>query len=288
LKQIDSSIEIIAGGHFASLNKEYIMSKCSWLDAIIVGEGELSLYEYTTKYTTENTIKGVYNRHSKFIPRERIVDLDTLPFQTRYLTLNELNGQPFSLYTSRGCYGECSFCSISSFYQTNTKEIKQTFRSADSVANEINSIYNNYGCKVIKIIDDNFFRCRSNEFIIDLIRSIKDLPISFRLFARPNDITEERGKLLKQLNVKVLAIGVESTHEESLKLFNKGIDLNDSIKAINILKSNEITCLANFIMFTPIIDIINLKKTLNLYVKIIVIVCFIVLIRICGLEQLIQ
>jgi hypothetical protein len=252
-------VEIIAGGHYATLNKEKLLNSYLWLDAIIVGEGEYSLLEYSL--SSKNVpVRGVFDRTHEFVSRERMLDLDTLPFQTRYLTLSQLNGQPFALYTSRGCYGECSFCSISSFYKMNTCYVKQTFRSAKSVANEIKLLVSRYNVKNIKVIDDNFFRNNEDEFLEVLINELDQVDISFRLSARPNDITKERGVLLKKLNVKIVAIGVESTHKESLDLFNKKISMRDSFNAINILKSNGITCLANFIMFTPIIDLENLKN----------------------------
>ena len=262
VKSVFADIEIVAGGHYASLNKELLMKKYNFLDAIIVGEGEQTLYNFVTS-AKDVEVKGVFCRNYKYVPAERIINLDALPFQSRYLTVEQLKGQPFSIHTSRGCYGECAFCSISSFYNIHSKQIRQTFRSAESVASEIKLLVKKYGIKNIKIVDDNFFRGNNNAFLYELVDLLKCTDVSFRLSARPNDITIERGRLLKELNVKVIAIGVETTHEESLKLFNKGIQLNDSLNAIAILNSNNITCLANFIMFTPVIDVEGLKKNLD-------------------------
>ena len=188
------------------------------------------------------------------------MNLDQLPFQTRYLTLQQLEGQPFSITTSRGCYGECSFCSISSFYKTNTYNLKQTYRSAKSVSKEIHELVKKYHINNLKIVDDNFFRNNSNTFLIELIELLSDLNISFRISASPNDITQERAVLLKKMGVAVVAIGVESANEESLQLFNKGIKVESSERAIEHLKNNQITCLANFIMFDPIIDIDGISE----------------------------
>lgn len=255
IKRISSNIVVFAGGHYASLNKEYLMKSYDWLDAIIVGEGEVSLYEMLVTPFDKN-IAGIYKRAHKdnFIQRERIKDLDTLPFQARYLTLEELEGQPFAITTSRGCYGECSFCSISTFYKLNDC-IKQTFRSPASVSKEIHELVDKYHITSLKIVDDNFFRDKSDDFLDSLVEELRDLEITFRLSARPNDITEHRAKKLRELGATVIAIGAESAHEESLYLFNKGIDISYSDRAIKYLSDNEITCLVNFIMFNPIIDI---------------------------------
>ena len=152
IKRISPSAIVFAGGHYASLNKEYLLRTYGWLDAIIVGEGEISLYEMLTNPFNVN-VAGVYRRglEDKFIKRERIKNLDVLPFQARYLTPNELEGQPFAITTSRGCYGECSFCSISSFYKLNDC-IKQTFRSPQSVSAEIHRLVDDYNISSLKIV----------------------------------------------------------------------------------------------------------------------------------------
>lgn len=260
IKDIAPDSILFAGGHYASLNKEYFMTNFDWLDAIVVGEGENSLLDLLNRPFSEN-IPGVYKRNfiNNFIIRERIKNLDELPFQARYLSLEQLDGQPFSITTSRGCYGECSFCSISSFYKLNGN-IKQTFRSAKSVSDEIHFLVEKYKVKSLKIVDDNFFRNESDCFLDELIDYLKDLKISFRLSARPNDITEDRAIKLKKMGVVVVGIGVESSNNASLKLFNKGLDITYSERAIQYLKDNQITCLANFIMFDPIIDLEGIKN----------------------------
>ena len=264
IKQHFNNCKVFAGGHFATLNKEYVLDNNLWLDAIIVGEGEVSLFEYVRTISDTN-IDGVYQRKFKkqYKPRERIINLDELPFQSRYLSTDELEGQPFAITTSRGCYGECSFCSISSFYKTNTIEIKQTFRSAKSVSEEIHNLVKKYKINSIKIVDDNFFRTQSNDFLEQLIEFLLDIKISIRVSARPNDITEKRAELLEKLGVTVVAIGAESAHKESLKLFNKGIEIESSDNAIRFLDDNNITCLVNFIMFNPIIDIDGIEDNCN-------------------------
>lgn len=265
IKTKDKDVVVFAGGHYASLNREFLKKQCNWLDAIIVGEGEYTLLELLKKGVSEN-IPGLYIGQENFIVRDRIESLDTLPFQDRYLSLEQLGGQPMTITTSRGCYGECSFCSIASFYKLNGN-IKQTFRSANSVAQEIKTLVEKYNIKSLKIVDDNFFRDNSDDFLEELANKIENLNISIRLSARPNDITENRARLLKKMGVTIIGIGVESADEKSLKFFNKGIDIEYSKRAIEILKKYEITCLINYIMFNPIIDIEGVEKNLNFVEK---------------------
>lgn len=259
-----NNAHINLGGHFASLNKEYLLKTHEWIDSIIVGEGELSLKDLALSESNQN-IKGVFARgkEKEFLSRERILNLDVLPFQDRYLDKHLLENQPYSIYTSRGCYGNCSFCSIASFYSFNDCKIRQTCRCADSVYKEIVYLKTRYNATSFKIVDDNFFRNNTNDFLRELAKKLNGQGVSFRLSARPNDITQERARLLKKMGATIVGIGTESTDSESLKLFNKGIDINYSVRAIKYLNDEDITCLINFIMFNPIIDINGLESNLK-------------------------
>jgi len=252
---------IFAGGHYATLNREELMATLPWLDAIVVGEGELSVVDLISQGNGVG-VPGVYSRghEESFVARERITDLDALPFQDRYLTPKELGRQPMSITTSRGCYGECSFCSIASFYKCNSPAVRQTFRTARSVSEEIHDLVRRFGITALKIVDDNFFRGHDDVFLEELVDRVGDLGLTFRLSARPNDITVRRAHLLRQLGVSVVAIGVESANGESLKLYRKGVDVDDSEKAIAALRAVGITCLANFIMFDPIVGLDGLMR----------------------------
>lgn len=256
---------VIIGGHFATFHKEYLLNNYSWLDAVIVGEGELTLLEYSYSPIKED-IPGVMRRNTRFIPRARIKELDMLPFQTRYLSPEKLKDEPMSIVTGRGCYAACTFCSIPSFYKTNSGPA-QTARSVHHIVNEIKELLEKYNKTSFKIVDDSFFRIsdKDNLFLYDLVSEIKKINknLIFRLSARPNDITNESARLLKEMGTSVVAIGGESAHEDSLTLFNKRITVNDTRRAANILRQSGIAVLMNFITFDPILDLQGLKENLQ-------------------------
>ncbi len=258
-------VKIVAGGHFATLNSKFLINEHDWLDGIIIGEGEYTLVEYAIN-PNKDSINGFLRKDKQFCPRGRVENLDNLPFQTRYLSKEQLNGQPFSLVTSRGCNGACTFCSISTFYKNNTGYIYKS-RSAKSVVDEIELLINNYGINSFKIVDDNF--CRPNDvdntFLKTFVSLLKDrnLRTIFRVSLRPDNITEQVCELLKQAGTEVVAIGGESASLESLKLFNKRITPVDTKNAINLLDKYQIKCLLNFINFDPIVSVNGLRENYN-------------------------
>ncbi|MGL4402808.1 MAG: B12-binding domain-containing radical SAM protein [Fusobacteriaceae bacterium] len=269
LKKEFPHIKIILGGHFGTLHHSLLIKDLQWIDGIIAGEGEYTLLELCQKENWEN-ITGFYNGKNQFIKRKRIIELDELPFQTRYLSKEELQGQPYSLVTSRGCFGNCSFCSMLSFYSHNEGPI-QTARSAKNVADEMELLAKKYDARSFKIVDDNFFRINDveNKFLKELKTEIKKRGLKplIRLSARPDDITEERAKLLKDIGVQVIAIGGESSIEKSLELFNKNITVEITEKSIAILKKHNIKVLLNFIVFDPTLSFEDLKQNFEFIKK---------------------
>ena len=84
--------------------------------------------------------------------RPFIKNLDELPFPKR----NKYKefGNHFTMVTSRGCYGNCSFCSVRAFYSCDKQLFRQ--RSADNIVDEIEDLTSKYDAKVISFMDDNF------------------------------------------------------------------------------------------------------------------------------------
>ena len=80
------------------------------------------------------------------------------PFPARHLFSEKQYAYPdtmhypaFAIHTSRGCPGRCTFCQAKNLYG-----YKPRFRSAISVAEEVEVLVRDFNAKEIHVWDDNF------------------------------------------------------------------------------------------------------------------------------------
>jgi radical SAM superfamily enzyme YgiQ (UPF0313 family) len=85
----------------------------------------------------------------------------------------------------------------------------------------------------------------------EISEAVKDFGLTFHVTARANQITDEAAKLLKQMNVVGVGMGLESQSARSLKWLQKGNTPEINQKAIDVLKANNLRYAASFIKGIP-------------------------------------
>lgn len=164
IKQKYPNIIIAAGGAFATFCYEQVLNE-SMTDFVLRGEGEYVFCQLCDcllrgKLKKEN-IKGLCykNKEGSVIANanvERIKNLDQLPFPDRSLIKKEKYVLPYTISTSRGCPGQCIFCSSKSFWGKSV-----IMRSAENVYKEVMDIYEKCDTieetlKKAKLLQDKF------------------------------------------------------------------------------------------------------------------------------------
>ena len=135
------NLPVIVGGPQASaLDEKFLReSKC---DAIVLGEGELSVYELAKLFLNENgnicKIRSIVYLAEiglvKTSARAPIKNLDELPFITQDCYLEPFNFyRGLNIMTGRGCPFHCAFC-----HEGIGKGVR--FRSAENVLAEIEAV----------------------------------------------------------------------------------------------------------------------------------------------------
>lgn len=264
------SIHITIGGHFATMRHKQILQVDHNIDSVVRRDGEETLLEVVKaldkKKSLEN-IKGLSfrNRLGNVIvndDRALCQNLDEFPYPARDTLqyVQELgHSWPTQILSSRGCYGNCTFCDIRAFYGG-----KWRARSAIKVVDEIEWLIKEFGSKVFRFTDDEFIGpkpygpAHARRIASEIIR--RGLTVELMIDARPQAVDKDLFKLLKEAGAIDCLIGVESGVDRILKLYNKGSNVSYNLRAMEILNDLGISLNLAFIMFDPRMTLDELRQ----------------------------
>ena len=263
LRLHDITVHFTMGGHFPTIEYEKTLELIPELDTVIRHEGEHTLLElYHSLNTPElwQNIQGISYRKNGVIlatpPRPLISDLDSLPFPTRRATSLEHRGiRLCSILASRGCYYDCSFCSVREFYHSAPGQKRRT-RSPANVAEEMEILFKN-GTQIFKFIDDDLgmktqvHRDWINEFSYELKRRNMADNILWRISNRIDELDVECLRALKAVGLTFLYIGIESGNDQGLITCNKNYTVEDVNRGLRILEKEEMNFDFGFMLLTP-------------------------------------
>ncbi|MFH1054303.1 MAG: radical SAM protein [Candidatus Woesearchaeota archaeon] len=231
IKKINEKIQVFLGGtHATALDRE-IMEEVNDVDIIVRKEGEITVLELVNLITEGKDIsevKGITLRKNKKIfrnlDRELIQDLDSLPLPSKYYSYQRI-------ITSRGCPGNCIFCSTPHFWGRKVR-----FRSPEKIVNELEMLNKKYGLSYFIFSDDTF--TLDKERTIKICKHIieRELKITWDCRSRVNLVDEDRIKWLKKAGCISISYGVESGSTKILKNINKYISKEQTIKASELTK----------------------------------------------------
>ncbi len=230
------------GGHFPSVEPNAAMATIPGLDSIVRGEGEetlLELFKHRHQPESWGQIQGLVFRDSQNggihinPPRPEIQPLDSLPFPIRSDNLPIIRGLGLcSILASRGCYYDCSFCSIHTFYGEMPGPRRRA-RSPENVAAEIEGLFHQRGMRIFIFEDDDLFmRGRvQREWIDGLVQELQQRNLAdqivWRVSCRVDDIDSEPISKMMGVGLASIYIGIESGNNQGLKTFNKHYTVND-------------------------------------------------------------
>lgn len=213
VKARDKGARVVVGGPL-SLSRELIDPS---VDAVVHGEGEYAILDVLQDWP----------RLRRDYRAARITDLDKLPMPARDLLGDNLGGGVFAggkeyfeggstvLSTSRGCPSACHFCA-----SVNIWERRVYYRSAASVAAEIDHVVDKYGVRQLRFSDDNLTCNRPRlEELCGVLRG-RDIAWRCSIRVKPNDV--EMFRMMRAAGCTEVCFGVESGDQTVLHALNKG------------------------------------------------------------------
>jgi anaerobic magnesium-protoporphyrin IX monomethyl ester cyclase len=275
-KKIIPECTTIVGGVHASILFENILKTNPSIDAIVVGEGEISLLEITKRTQRgeplSEDIKGIaFRKNSKIVftgQPELIKDLDDLPMTAHHLydiealrwnhdfnplkniamnfILKDTSFAPKIWYmnTSRGCLGKCQFCTGNRVW-----EGKWRARSPQLVVDEIEYLHNHFGINLISFFDSCFItnRKRVKELCEEILR--RELKIYWICLTRVDNIGDvDLLQIMRKAGCLGICFGIESGSPIILQNINKNCDISQAKTAIQMTQKAGIKAFTFYIV----------------------------------------
>ncbi len=248
IKKLNSKITTIIGGLHATFSDKLILENYPFVDIVVRGEGEETLYEIVKNIEDKKTfekINGISFRKNSEIKinpaREFLKEIESLPMPAYDLfpmkdyelppDVKIKVKQTSLVTTSRGCPMGCKFCETTHAWGRN---IRST--SAEKLFEIVKKLYTDFGVDYIRFADDLFTMKRDKviKFCELLIKS--KLPINFRIQARVDTVDLEELKILKKAGCDLIEYGAESGSNKVLKEVGKNITTEKIKKAVKITR----------------------------------------------------
>jgi len=231
IKDVNPKIKIAFVGPHVTVLPEQSLRDCSAIDFVVRKE-----FDYATKEFAEgkplDQILGVSYRKNGSVAhnadRPQLQDLDALPHVTdiyqRDLDVRRYN-VPFllhpyvSLYTTRGCPAQCTFC----LWPQTTSGHAWRKRSTDDVAREMAKAKEYWPYVKEFFFDDDTFNIQKAR-TIELCEKLKPLKLTWSCTSRVTTDYDTL-KAMKEAGCRLMIVGYESGDQQILKNIKKGATL---------------------------------------------------------------
>jgi anaerobic magnesium-protoporphyrin IX monomethyl ester cyclase len=264
LREADYRGHITVGGYLPTVAPRELLKRWAGIDSVLCGEADRSLSMLAgavLRGSGHERVPGIAFRDGNGGVIEipvglPVQDLDKLPDMARddlpYILRD--GARVAEVSTSRGCHGRCAFCAMPPFY-TASRTQGWRFRSAERLLAEILTLRSSYGARVFHFTDENFMggpetaRQRSWEFI-RLVKS-SDLECEFYINCRADDIDPQLFRVLREIGLAGVFLGLESGVQSVLQRFEKRLSVDTNRRAIGILTDLGIDFFPAYIMIDP-------------------------------------
>ncbi|HUA16991.1 MAG TPA: hopanoid biosynthesis associated radical SAM protein HpnJ [Verrucomicrobiae bacterium] len=228
IKALNPEIKIAFVGPHVSVLPEKSLRECPEIDFVCRKEFDYAVYDYANGKPLSEIAGVSYRKDGQVIHNPdapQIQDLDALPHVTdvyrRDLDVTRYN-VPFllnpyvSLYTTRGCPAQCTFC----LWPQTLSGHPWRKRSTDDVAREMAQAKQYWPNVKEFFFDDDTFNIQKAR-TIELCAKLKPVGITWSCTSRVTTDFETL-KAMKEAGCRLLIVGYESGDQQILKNIKKG------------------------------------------------------------------
>ena len=279
-------IHKIIGGIYPTFSPDEVINNPN-VNSICIGEGERALVEVCMKIRNGAEINNINNLWVKIDGRiyknglGTLTDINTLPYEDFNIFEEQRFFRPMQgkiyrmipVTIDRGCPFSCSFCAAPfqrELYRDSKLRNYFRVKRLDRVMTELKFYIEKYNPDYIYFNSETFF-ARGEKGIKGFAKQYsKSVGLPFWCQTRVETITEEKVRMLKDMNCDRISIGLEHGNEEfRRKMLRKGFTNRQVIDAFKILEKWQIPVTVNNIIGFPdetrelVFDTIRLNRSIK-------------------------
>jgi hopanoid biosynthesis associated radical SAM protein HpnJ len=256
-KVVNPRLKIAFVGPHVTVLPEETLKQCPEIDFVARKEFDYSVTDYAKGKPLEEIAGVSYRKNGSIIHNPdgpQITDLDALPDVTeiyaRDLDIKRYNVpfllHPFvSLYTTRGCPAQCTFC----LWPQTLSGHPWRKRSTDAVAREMSKVKEKWPWVKEFFFDDDTFNIQKAR-TIELCEKLKPLKLTWSCTSRVTTDYETL-KAMKEAGCRLLIVGYESGDPQILKNIKKGATVERARQFTKDCKKLGLVIHGDFILGLP-------------------------------------
>lgn len=245
-KEILSGVTVVVGGAHPTVMAKQLLENYPFIDIAAIGEADYVLREVCEKKDYSGIPGIAYRENGRIVINSRsdvIADLDSLPLpawnlldlrryppdgQGVYRGIDLAKEPRISVIFSRGCVGDCNFCSNRLMWK------RWRHRSPENMLGELELLNKTFGIKHFHFNDDCF--SVNKKAAIDLCHAIAErkFNIAFDIVTRTDCVNAEILQALKDAGCYRISFGVETASPRLLKIMGKPINVKKQEEAIKL------------------------------------------------------
>jgi anaerobic magnesium-protoporphyrin IX monomethyl ester cyclase len=275
-KRLDPATVTVMGNVHPTFCWEEILREEPAVDLVVRGEGEETIAGIVSALAAGGEpdwarIRGLaFRRDGRPVanaPRPFAQDLDALVPAwdlvdwSLYWYRPSPEGRLAIACSARGCGQRCSFCSQQKFWERTWRG-----RDPERFVAELEMLRDRHGVRVAMLSDETPTSSRPRwERILDLMIE-RRTGVEILMETRVDDILRDRDILAKYRSAGVshVYVGVESTSQATLNLYQKDLAVQDSKRAIDLINAHGMVSETSFVLGTPDETVESIRQTVEL------------------------
>jgi pyruvate-formate lyase-activating enzyme len=264
VKRSRPACRVVLGGPHATATARPTLERCSYIDDIVLGEGEYSFRDLLADHARgrHETIPGVLRRANGGVgPETRPLaqTLDELPIPA-YDLYRSSPGEEIFIEVGRGCPFQCTFCSTAPFWKR-----RHRVKSPARILAEIHMVQSLFQPARVHFTHDLLTTDR--RWVIELCHTLRaaGVPVQWTCSARTDTVDRELLQTMADAGCGAIYFGLESGSPRILREIRKDIPIEHSLEVLRMCRDAGIRPNAGFIVGFPDEDRDSMQETFSAF-----------------------